>query len=133
MNNNFDVVDAVRKQHNATATVFVKDGDEFVRVSTKRADAGGQARRGHAARPQRRLRGRQQGPAVLRPDRRARHRVRRLLQPDQGRRAARSSASPTSATRSKARRGTSRPPSVRPDLHEAPAIRVMMRAFALTA
>jgi hypothetical protein len=34
INNNFDVVDAVRKQHNATATVFVKDGDEFVRVST---------------------------------------------------------------------------------------------------
>lgn len=34
INNNFDVVDAVRKQHNATATVFVKDGEEFVRVST---------------------------------------------------------------------------------------------------
>jgi hypothetical protein len=34
INNNFDVVDAVRKTHNATATVFVKDGDEFVRVST---------------------------------------------------------------------------------------------------
>lgn len=34
INNNFDVVDAVRKAHNATATVFVKDGDEFVRVST---------------------------------------------------------------------------------------------------
>ncbi len=34
MNNNYDVVDAVRKAHNATATVFVKDGDEFVRVST---------------------------------------------------------------------------------------------------
>lgn len=34
INNNFDVVDAVRKQHNATATLFVKDGDEFVRVST---------------------------------------------------------------------------------------------------
>ena len=28
------VVDAVRKAHDATATVFVKDGDEFVRVST---------------------------------------------------------------------------------------------------
>jgi hypothetical protein len=31
INNNYDVVDAVRK---ATATVFVKQGDEFVRVST---------------------------------------------------------------------------------------------------
>jgi hypothetical protein len=34
LNNNFDVVDGVRRSHNATATVFVKDGDEFVRVST---------------------------------------------------------------------------------------------------
>lgn len=34
INNNFDVVDGIRKAHNATATVFVKDGDEFVRVST---------------------------------------------------------------------------------------------------
>jgi hypothetical protein len=34
INNNYDVVDAVRKAHDATATVFVKDGDEFVRVST---------------------------------------------------------------------------------------------------
>jgi len=34
INNNFDVVDSVRKAHNATATVFVKHGDEFVRVST---------------------------------------------------------------------------------------------------
>lgn len=34
INNNYDVVDAVRKTHQATATVFVKDGDEFVRVST---------------------------------------------------------------------------------------------------
>jgi hypothetical protein len=34
INNDYDVVDAVRKTHNATATVFVKDGDEFVRVST---------------------------------------------------------------------------------------------------
>ena len=34
INNNYDVVDSVRKVHNATATVFVKDGDEFVRVST---------------------------------------------------------------------------------------------------
>lgn len=34
INNNNDVVDAVRKAHKATATVFVKDGEEFVRVST---------------------------------------------------------------------------------------------------
>ena len=34
INNNYDVVDAIRKAHDATATLFVKDGDEFVRVST---------------------------------------------------------------------------------------------------
>lgn len=34
INNNFDIVDAVRKAHNATATVFVKMGEEFVRIST---------------------------------------------------------------------------------------------------
>ena len=34
INNNSDVVDAIRKAHSATATVFVKEGDEFVRVST---------------------------------------------------------------------------------------------------
>jgi len=34
VNNNYDVVDAIRKAHNATATLFVKTGDEFVRVST---------------------------------------------------------------------------------------------------
>lgn len=34
INNNYDVVDAIRKAHSATATVFVKDGEEFVRVST---------------------------------------------------------------------------------------------------
>ena len=34
INNNYDVVDAVRKTHGATATVFVRQGDEFVRVST---------------------------------------------------------------------------------------------------
>jgi Cache 3/Cache 2 fusion domain len=34
INNNFDVVDAIRKSHSATATVFVKEGEEFVRVST---------------------------------------------------------------------------------------------------
>ena len=34
INNNFDVVDAIRKERQATATVFVKAGEEFVRVST---------------------------------------------------------------------------------------------------
>jgi hypothetical protein len=34
INNNFDVVDGLRKSHQATATVFVKSGEEFVRVST---------------------------------------------------------------------------------------------------
>ena len=34
INNNYDAVDAIRKAHTATATVFVRDGDEFVRVST---------------------------------------------------------------------------------------------------
>jgi hypothetical protein len=34
INNNFDVVDGLRKTHQATATIFVKDGDEFVRMST---------------------------------------------------------------------------------------------------
>ena len=34
INNNFDVVDSIRKSHQATATVFVKAGEEFVRVST---------------------------------------------------------------------------------------------------
>jgi hypothetical protein len=34
VNNNYDVVDAIRKAHGATATIFVKDGEEFVRVST---------------------------------------------------------------------------------------------------
>ena len=34
INNNNDVVDAIRKAHTATATIFVKDGEEFVRVST---------------------------------------------------------------------------------------------------
>jgi hypothetical protein len=34
INNNFDVVDGIRRAHQATATIFVKDGEEFVRVST---------------------------------------------------------------------------------------------------
>jgi len=34
INGNYDVVDEIKKSLGATATVFVKDGDEFVRVST---------------------------------------------------------------------------------------------------
>ena len=34
INNNYDVVDEIKKASGATATIFVKDGDEFVRVST---------------------------------------------------------------------------------------------------
>jgi len=40
MNNNFDLVDEVVKQEGGTATIFVKSGDEYVRVATnvKKAD-----------------------------------------------------------------------------------------------
>jgi Cache 3/Cache 2 fusion domain len=34
VNNNYDAVDDIKKTYGATATVFVRDGDEFVRVST---------------------------------------------------------------------------------------------------
>ena len=34
INNNYDVVDEIKKTTGATATVFVKQGDEFIRVST---------------------------------------------------------------------------------------------------
>lgn len=34
MNNNFILVDEVQKEVNGTATIFVKSGDEFVRVAT---------------------------------------------------------------------------------------------------
>src|SRR3981081_679490 len=34
INNNYEVVDEVVKQHGGTATLFVKSGDEYVRVST---------------------------------------------------------------------------------------------------
>jgi hypothetical protein len=34
MNNSFDVVDAVVKENGGTATLFVKAGDEYVRVAT---------------------------------------------------------------------------------------------------
>ncbi|MEY4766958.1 MAG: hypothetical protein RI907_3631 [Pseudomonadota bacterium] len=34
INNNYDLVDDIKRKSGATATVFVKDGDEFVRVST---------------------------------------------------------------------------------------------------
>jgi Cache 3/Cache 2 fusion domain len=34
MNNNFDLVDEVQKEKGGTATIFVKNGDDFVRVAT---------------------------------------------------------------------------------------------------
>ncbi|MFZ2989611.1 Cache 3/Cache 2 fusion domain-containing protein [Ideonella sp.] len=34
INGNYDVVDEIKKTTGATATVFVKDGEEFIRVST---------------------------------------------------------------------------------------------------
>ncbi len=34
LNNNYDVVDDIKKTYGASATVFVRDGDDFVRVST---------------------------------------------------------------------------------------------------
>jgi hypothetical protein len=34
INNNYDVVDEIKKNTGATATVFVKHGEEFIRVST---------------------------------------------------------------------------------------------------
>lgn len=47
INNNFDVVDAVGKEDGSgmTATLFVKDGDEYIRVSTSvpKPDGSGRA------------------------------------------------------------------------------------------
>lgn len=43
-NNNFDVVDAVVKEHGGTATLFAKTGDEYVRVSTNVPKPDGSAR-----------------------------------------------------------------------------------------
>ena len=37
INNKYDAVDEIKKASGATATVFVKSGDEFVRVSTNAA------------------------------------------------------------------------------------------------
>lgn len=34
INGNYDIVDEIKKNTGATATIFVKDGDDFVRVST---------------------------------------------------------------------------------------------------
>lgn len=34
MNGQYEVVDEIRKKHQATATIFVRDGEEFFRVST---------------------------------------------------------------------------------------------------
>lgn len=34
MNNNFELVDAVQKERGGTATIFVKNGEEYVRIAT---------------------------------------------------------------------------------------------------
>ena len=34
INRHYDIVDSIRRSHEATATIFVRDGNEFVRVST---------------------------------------------------------------------------------------------------
>lgn len=34
VNNNYDLVDEIKKQTGATATIFVRSGDDFVRIST---------------------------------------------------------------------------------------------------
>ena len=34
LNNNYDIVDDVKKKSGATATIFVKSGDDFIRIST---------------------------------------------------------------------------------------------------
>ncbi len=45
INNNFEVVDAIVKEHGGTATLFAKTGDEYVRVSTNvpKPDGSGRA------------------------------------------------------------------------------------------
>jgi hypothetical protein len=44
MNNNFVLVDEVQKEAGGTATIFVRSGDEFVRVATNiRKDDGSRA------------------------------------------------------------------------------------------
>ncbi len=41
INSNYDVVDEIKRSTGASATVFVKDGDEFVRISTNVLTASG--------------------------------------------------------------------------------------------
>ena len=41
MNNSYGIVDALRRQDWVTATVFVRDGEEYVRVNTTVLDAKG--------------------------------------------------------------------------------------------
>jgi len=44
INNNFEIVDAIVKQHGGTATLFAKTGDEYVRVSTNVPNPDGSGR-----------------------------------------------------------------------------------------
>lgn len=41
MNNNFRLVDEIKKEDGGTATIFVKSGDEFVRVATNVMESDG--------------------------------------------------------------------------------------------
>ena len=44
INNHFEIVDAVVKEHGGTATLFAKTGDEYVRVSTNVPNPDGSGR-----------------------------------------------------------------------------------------
>lgn len=52
MNNNFEMVDQVVGEHSGTATLFVKDGEDFVRVSTNVMKDGGKRAVGTVLDPQ---------------------------------------------------------------------------------
>ena len=85
-----EVVDAVRKAHNATATVFVKMGEEFVRVTgVVRARPAGTAssrarsRESHRGSPVTRRRSRSARPTASSSERRRRTLIRRPLRTSQ--------------------------------------------------
>ena len=82
INNNYDIVDAVRKAHNATATVFVKDGDEFVRVSTNVLTPEGKRGIGTQLARNAAYETVTKGQMYCGPIDVLGHRIRRLLQPD---------------------------------------------------
>ena len=50
INNNFDIVDAIGKEDaGLTATLFVKDGEEYIRISTSVPKPDGSGRQSHDA------------------------------------------------------------------------------------